>query len=454
LLSRAGVRDPVGAERGAAALASIQGGTLGLAVLEQLQARRRSAYRGWTIVFVASVCMACVFSSSTSTLPLIYGPVIEEFGWSRTEATFLFTSKRLVSAVAALFLIGPLYERFGLKRVTIAAFVVSGAAMAAFLWVDSLWSYYAAGIVLGVGVTTAFVAANVLVSRWFVRNQGLAVGVMLAGASVGGLVAPSLYAWLEPALGWRGAFAMLSLGIWLVALPLFVAKAKDEPSVEETLAEQSPADARAATATTSNEPLLRAELRRPTFWVIALSLLLVAGTDAGLMQHSALLLEYDAGLSTSAVAAALSAAIGLGVAAKICAGWVFDRYSLNGVALWCVLLALSVVLALTLADSITLLLFIGLRGIAHGGLMLAPAAVARHCYPPRMMHLTLSTFMGVWALGTALGPLVAAALYDWHGSYSIAFMILIGCSIVAALALAGVRTFLEPPMAAGGHARR
>lgn len=423
---------------------------MGLAVLDQLQWRRRPAYYGWTIVFVTALCMACVFASSTATLPLIYGPVIEEFGWSRTQTTLMFTSKKLVSAGIALCLVGPLYEWFGLRRVTIAAFVVSGAAMPAFLWVDSLWSYYAAGIVLGMGVTTAFVAANVLVSRWFTRNQGFAVGAMLAGTSVGGLIAPLVYNWLEPAFGWRGAFAMLSLGIWLVALPLYIAKAKEQPDPDEALFEQPVGHS--PDAANSSEYGLRANLRRPRFWLIALSLLLLAGTDAGLMQHMALFLEYDADLSSSATAAALSAAIGLGVVAKIGAGWVFDRYSMNGVVMWCLLVALSVALALMISHPITILLFVVVRGVAHGGLMLAPAVIARHCYPPRVMHLTLPTLMGMWALGTAAGPLLPATLYDWQGSYSTAFMIFIGFGIVAALALTRVRMLIGTSDAASARA--
>lgn len=406
------------------------------AVIEQLAWKRIASYRGWTMVFVAFACMVFVFASSTSTMPLLYGPVIDEFGWSRTQTTLMFTYKKLASAFVALVLIGPLCAWFGLRRVTLGACAVSGLAMVSFLWVDSLWSYYAAGVVLGLGVTTTFVTVSILVGRWFMANHGLAIGVTLAGGSVGGFVAPLAYAGLEGVLGWRGAFAALSLGIWAIAIPLYFAKAKDDPSGDDTLVERMEPSPRSDDATAGAG--FGTELRKPAFWLVALTLLLIAAVDAGLMQHTPLLLERDAGMTKGLVAAALSAMIGLGVAAKAGAGWVYDRYSLGGLKVFCVLLAVSVALALVVSSAEMLALFVVVRGIVHSALMLAPAIVARLCYEPRFGHLVLPAFAGVSALGTALGPTVPAALYDGSGTYTTAFLIYIGACGVAVLALSAV----------------
>jgi MFS family permease len=414
---------------------------MGLAVSERLHLKGTYAYPGWTIVLVAFVCMALVFASSTAAMPLLYGPIIEEFGWSRTQATLMFTYKNIASAVAALFFVGPLCGRFGLRRVTIGAFVTTGLAMVSFLWVNSIWSYYAAGVALGIGVATAFIAAKVLVSRWFIRNQGLALGVTLAGTSVGGMIAPLLYVMLDENVGWRLAFAALSLGIWCIALPLYLAKAKEDPSEEDLLLETRTdlAMARGADDGVPDESF-RALLLTPMFWLIAVSLFLIAGADAGLMQHTILFLEHDAGLSTSIAAAALSGALGLGVIAKIGAGWVYDRYSLRGISIWYVLLGISVALVFSVSGVLTLALFACVRGIAHGGLMLGPAVIAKHCYGPRLMHMTVSVFMGVWALGAALGPVIPALFYDMQGTYKNGFALLIGLCFIAALALTRVRS--------------
>lgn len=407
-----------------------------------LQLRQAAAYKGWGTVFVSFVCIALVFASSTAAMPLIYGPVIDEFGWSRTKATLVFTYKNAASAMTALCLVGPMCERFGLRRVTVGAFVTTATAMVSFLWVSSIWGYYLAGIALGAGVSATFVTAKILVSRWFNRNQGLALGMMLAGTSVGGMLAPLAYAWLESALGWRAAFAGLSLGIWAIALPLYLAKADENPTAADLRLEpgfRHHFRPRAAPEHASLRAHVGGMIAQPAFWLIVSSLLLVAAADAGVMQHTALFLERDVGLTTSAAAAALSGIFALGLVAKIGAGSFYDRYSLKGISVWYILLALSIALAFSVTGALTLIVFAAMRGIAHGGLMPEPAIIAKHCYGPHLLHMTISMFIGIWALGAAFGPVLLSLLYDAQGTYRNGFLLLIVFSVIAAIMLSRVR---------------
>lgn len=73
-------------------------------------------YRGWNVVAIGFAIFFFAYSGS-STLPLVYAPVIAEFGWSRVQATMIYAYASGASALMAIFLIGPLVARFGLKPV-------------------------------------------------------------------------------------------------------------------------------------------------------------------------------------------------------------------------------------------------------------------------------------------------------------------------------------------------
>ncbi|HEY8521275.1 MAG TPA: MFS transporter [Gammaproteobacteria bacterium] len=383
------------------------------------------------MVAVGFVCIALAFGASTATMPLIYGPVIDELGWSRTATTLLFTFKNTASAVIAL-LLGPLLLRFGLRAVMIAALVVTAAGMLAFLGVRSLASYYAAGVLLGCGVASVMIAVNVLVSRWFIRNQGFAIGITLAGTSAGGLVFPLLATELIELYGWRQALAALSLSIWAIALPLYLWKARETPRHDELLVEAGDAP-RPLASLDDGQP--SAPLRRATFWVVAVCLMTAAAADAGVFQHTALLIEREAGMTSGHAAGSLAAIFGLGVVAKIAAGRVYDVWSVRGAAAWYLLLALSILTALPLGGLPTLLLFTALRGIAHGGLVPQAAVLAKHCYGPRNVDVTLPTLTGFWAIGAGLGPVILASLYDATGHYRLGLLLFFVASVAAAIAL-------------------
>jgi OFA family oxalate/formate antiporter-like MFS transporter len=408
---------------------------------------RAVAYQGWTMAFVAFMSFALTIGPAGSTMPLIYGAVVAEFGWSLTEATLVYTYKNAGSAIATLLLVGPLVARLGLRSVMVAAFVLTALGMMAYLAVDSRAMFYTAGAIQGVGLAMAVVAANLLVSRWFYHNQGVAIGLALAGVSVGGTVFPLLAAPLMEAFGWRAAMAGLSLFIWLFALPLYLWKARENPTAAELALEggevpaRSGADARAAGKTVGSSADSGSDAVAPTpaFWRIAAALLLIAVADMAVIQHMPLLLAAEAGFDAETAAMGLSVLFAFAVIGKIAAGRLYDRLSLQGMRLWYLLVALSIALILPVVGLLTLVLFAAVRGIAHGGLLPKPAVLAKHCYGPRQMEAKLPLFLGIWMIGAGLGPVLLAMIVDATGEYRWGLALLVGCCVLAAVLLRAPR---------------
>lgn len=399
---------------------------------------------------VGFVSVALVFGTTVGTLPFIYGAVVADLGWSLTEAALLFTYKNLASAVAALLLVGPLLQRFGLRRLMIGSFVTTGLGLLAFLIVESLPTYYLAGGILGFGGAAATIGTNVFVSRWFYRNQGMAIGVTLTGASVGGMVFPVLSVALIDRVGWAGAMASLSLFIWLVALPIYLWKAEEEPTEADLGPEldglpPGHACVRAASRTPASRPewSLRTLCRTRMFWTIAAALLLAAAADAAIVQHTPLLLEA-AGIGPGIAAATVSTMFAFGIVGKIAAGRVYDAWSVNGMALWNVLLAVSIALALGIGEIAALFAFAVVRGLAHGGLAPKPAVLAKHCYGPALMTPVLPVLMGVWLLGAGMGPVVLAMLVETTGHYRHGTVLLVALSLLAAAFLHRTHGLVSP----------
>lgn len=401
------------------------------------------SYEGWFMAFIGFTCMFCVFASPAVILPLIYGEVMDEFGWTRSEATMVFTYKNIFTAFITLFLVGPIVERFGLRVVIVGSCMAVGVGMLWFLFVNSLTMYYVAGSIMGIGMGGVFVGVGIFVSRWFYRNQGLALGIVLAGTSVGGFIFPIITAILIDAFDWRVAVAGISLGIWLVALPLYLWKAKENPSELDILPEA---------AKTSSDPELiqkiRAAdlnyelydlLRHPMFWLASASIFLVALVDFGLLQHTMLYVERDVGLDRNLAVLSLSAIFAVSLAGKLLAGWFYDRTSILGIRIWYLFMAVTVLLAFSVQGVLSLAVFAIARGIAHGGFVSEMMIMAKHCFGPRLMNRVGPIFYGFFVIGAAMGPMILSIMYDHFGGYTEGFVLFTGLGLLAAGLLLWVR---------------
>ncbi|MCX6022679.1 MAG: MFS transporter [Chloroflexi bacterium] len=232
---------------------------------------------GWWIVAAAAASTALsgglyYYGGTTFMVPLA-----EEFGWSRTALAGVFSVASLQGGILGPFG-GYLVDRFGPRRVMLFGVALMGAGYMAFSRIDSLPGFYftfIAMIALGAGLGTQ-IPPMVSAANWFVRRRGQAMGLVLSGVGVGGLLVPVL-SWIISAHGWRTAAVGAGLLVWAVGFPLaFVMRRRPEyygllPDGDAAPPAGLPGavtpEATAAAAL-ERDYTLKEALRTPAFWLL------------------------------------------------------------------------------------------------------------------------------------------------------------------------------------------
>jgi MFS family permease len=156
-----------------------------------------------------------------STFALYYVAMLEEFAWGRGPTALGYSLSWLGFVVCAP-LAGWLSDRWGTRTVVTVGGVILGAALALTGQVTSLAQYYLAFGALGAaGIAGMLIPSTTIVTRWFVRSRGTAMGVLSTGPASAVVFYP-LNAWLITSLGWRGALGAFGciVAVATVALAL------------------------------------------------------------------------------------------------------------------------------------------------------------------------------------------------------------------------------------------
>jgi len=387
----------------------------------------------WPLILVLFLMQVFAFGFPTFALPFVYSGATEEFGWTKQEAVLLTSFKFYVSAVAAL-IVGRILDILNPKYVITVAAFLGALAMIGFMAVDSLRIYYVLGILLGLNGTGMAVSVNIIVSRSFEKSTGTMLGIVLSGTSVAGMILPVLMAPLMVTIGWRSAMAVLSCGIWLVALPAWLILSRKGSLIDTQLQKQS----FSATKTGMWNHIKKLSVTRD-FWLIFIGVFLIMGIDQSLIQNQVLFLESEKGMNLGMVAYGASLLAGIGIGAKVLFGLLFDRLSILGIIICYLLLAVSVGLSFTVTGVATMLIFMTVRGIAHGGLIVAGPVLLKHRYGVQNLGVNLGIFMLATSIGFGFCPSFMASMADQSGSYSSAFALGTAAVLVAAVLLIPVK---------------
>lgn len=381
----------------------------------------------WVVLFVAFVLVFISFGVPNFSLPWIYEPAMAEFGWSNAQANGISTSKFLVGAGSALGM-GILIDKFGGKWVVVLGTLSGGVAMALFLWATNLKIYYLAGAALGLSAASIVAAMKVVVSRLVHINQGTAIGIVLGGTSAGQFLMPVVWPYfLEAGVNWRVIFAWLSLGSFLISTPLWLVFMAQKGVKQDVVNASSTGHKDGLTMWGHFQEVCREK----GFWLLAIAIFLVSAVDQAMMQNYVTFLRLDRGMRYQEFKWLVALVTFLAIAGKIGSGWIYDRFSIPGIRVFYFLLGVSVILALPVAGVMTLTLFLVVRNIAHGGMIVEAPVVTKHYLGPRNLGMTIGIVSVFVNLGFAAGPPLLGWLYDQTGNYTLGFVIYSGVALLA-----------------------
>jgi MFS family permease len=247
---------------------------------------------------------------------------------------------------------------------------------------------------------------------------------------------------LQAGWNWRTIIAMMSIGPFLIAAPLWVIFVARSKKLGPTI--NAPTLIQNKLSTWQHFKLISQD---KNFWLIAIGIFLVSGVDQAVQQNTVQFLITNKGMNIDKIAWAASLIAVLGVCAKIASGWIYDQTSIRGIRSFYVLLAISTWLILPIAGPLTLTLFIVTRGMAHGGMIVDVPILTRHYFGPERMGLTIGIMSVAVNLGYAAGPPLLGWLADInHGSFANGMLIYGAVAAVAVISLLRVTPrFWTPP---------
>jgi MFS transporter, OFA family, oxalate/formate antiporter len=347
-----------------------------------------------------------------NVLGALFKPLQDEFGWNRGQVSAGITVFGITASLMAP-VIGWLSDKYGVRRValwSLVGFIIAFAAM--YFTPPSLIGYYALWFLIGlVGIGSTPVTWSRAISMWFVKNRGLALGIMLLGTSAAALVVPNLAVWAISNYGWREMFPIVALLPLLIALPVCLALFR-EPRADERPAALSTSDGNVAGVT------FGAAIRTRQFWTLWISILLIASAYGGAHIHM-IPIVMDHGLSLPAAAGMMSV-VGLGLlVGRVGVGFLLDRIwgPAVGFPVLCLPAIACVLLMGTGTETLWITLAAFLLGFAAGAESDLIAFLAARYFGMAHFGRIYGMLYLPFGLFSAISPLIYGIVRDRAGSY-------------------------------------
>jgi cyanate permease len=327
--------------------------------------------------------------------------------------------------------------------------LIAGLGLILLGQIHELWQYYLVkGAVLTFGMAcVGAMVVNVAVSNWFIRLRGRALAIAAMGLSLAAMVLPPVAARMIDSFGWRAAWAILGVSIWVIVMPLAWLAMRRRPEDYGLEPDGGRVEPRAGDrlgqqrdAADDVQWSRRQAMRTSALWMLILTFGLASMGFGAMLLHLIPFLT-DSGYSRAEAAAAFSMVGVSGFISKPIWGVVADRVASRFAAAAEFIILGVGILVITLASTLPLMYAgILILGIGVGGILTLQETVWADYFGRRTLATVRSVGRPFTIIFSAGGPVFAGLVYDLGGSYQFAFAV-----FIAAYALAAILILVTPP---------
>ena len=282
-----------------------------------------------------------------------------------------------------------------------------------------------------------------IVTRWFRRYRGIAVGITLMGPDVGGAIFPLVVKHVLSTGGWRDAMQVLApiSGIMMLIPMIFFIRSRPEDKgllpdgdTVETGKNDLPAQPASHTGMT-----LKEAVRMPAFYILAFATGSLWFCMNGIVQHQSIFMDTELGITMDTLPVIVSALFWFAILGKLLIGYLsdhFDKIIIMFVVVVSLIIGLFILRFSSAGNMFGLYCYAAVFGIGYSGTFTMIQLVIAEFYSGQSYGkiLGILTMVDVGAGGIAIT--VIARMQEAFKTYLPVFDLLIGLTgIVAVLVL-------------------
>ncbi len=377
---------------------------------------------------------------------VFFKAIAEDFGGSRLGVAIGLTVTNAVGAIAAPY-VGRALDKYPLRNVMGlgALFMAFGFLGLSFVQ-NELQFYLVLGLFIGFGASSmGNLATSKLVTNWFDKRRGMALGIAAAGVSLSGVIMPYISAELIENFGWRQGFLIYSAFTFLVVVPLIFRLVISRPEdvglrPDGAMPMKLDDDSLLPPAQKAPPKMRLLELFiEHNFRMIVLTFSLLFCSMSATLTHMIPRLT-DFGYTLVEASLVMSLCAGFGVVGKLSFGWLSDRLSVRKVMGIVIFMQFSgQYLMFTSLDYMTFAIGASMFGFGVGGVVPMHGAVVGKTFGRDRFGAVLGLMRPAMFPIQILGVPFAGWIFDVTGSYDVAFQVFLGLYLLAALAVSFYR---------------
>lgn len=401
-------------------------------------------FYGWWIVIVITIMS---FTYSAAPFAVVLKQLMEQFNTGRGEVSLGPSLSTIAGGIAGIF-VGVLLRRNKPKAFILWGSVVGGVSSLLLSLANNLWYFYVLSFIAGAtGGFSGAIASFTLLSKWFTRKWGAALGITQAGGAIGSIVIQPLVGVIAQNFGWRATYLFAGSLNLALTVPLIIFVLKDNPESRGLLPDGDKPDEIAKL--TDGKTLMQAPkpvtivgntgllfyLKSPALWSMGISFALAAiGYNAVTMHEVSFI--TDRNVSATIAALALGVTLGIGGITSFVSGWLADKLSSRYVAILFLLIAIVGMLILMQANTMSKVwVFVAVYGLGIGASGTLLPIVTRDIFGTANFSTVFGFTNVLFVAGFALGVPLAGFMFDTTGSYHSVFITVTIIYVIAILSL-------------------
>jgi MFS family permease len=385
------------------------------------------------VAATAFVVLFCIVGLALWGLPFYYDFMVQQFGWTRAQVTSGNALSKLVVGPVFGFIAGWIIDRFGPRRVMMAGILMAGGALVGLGLVSTLSMFYLFYFFNALGYVCGGPLPNqVLLSRWFDKSRGKAMGFAYLGIGIGGATVPWISHGLIQHFGWQSALRLLGGLIILVSFPLaFLVKEAPSPLTSDRK--------------TSGSVEVMGAFKTLSFYLLTFGSMCSIAAVSGTQQNLKLFLSLDRHFSQGDAARVLSLVLSFSIVGRLLMGWLADCFSKKYVMLLTYLLVAGGIPFLFLSHSQGILYAAAVVfGVGLGGDYMIIPLMTAEIFGMQVLGRLLGVILTAGGIAEAVSPWLTGRLRDATGSYSEGCFVLVGIALLGAAVVLGLPQRRKP----------